>query len=66
MSKFIYCLEYLRFGDITLEISNTSVHVHGAGYSLDEQLPFTVDSSAASAKFSAKAAVLRVKAPEAS
>ena len=53
-------------GDITLEISNTSVHVHGAGYALDETLPFTVDSGAASAKFSAKQAVLRVKAPESS
>ena len=52
-------------GDITLEISNTSVHVSGAGYCLDETLPFTVDSGAASAKFSAKAAMLRVKASEA-
>ena len=36
-----------------------------AGYALDEKLPFLVDSGAASAKFSSKAAVLRVKAPEA-
>ena len=52
--------------DISLEISNTSVHVHGEGFALDEKLPFTVDSSAASAKFSSKAGMLRVKAPEAS
>jgi hypothetical protein len=51
--------------DITLEISNTSVHLSGAGYHLDEMLPFSIDSAAALAKFSAKAAVLRVKAPEA-
>ena len=52
--------------DITLEISNTSVHVHGAGFALDEPLPFAVDSASASAKFSSKVGVLRVKAPEAS
>ena len=51
--------------DISLEISNTSVHVHGAGYALDEALPFAVDSSSASAKFSSKASMLRVKATEA-
>ena len=51
--------------DITLEISNSSVHVSGAGFLLDETLPFAVDSDAASAKFSAKAGVLRVRAPEA-
>ena len=51
--------------DITLEISNTSVHVHGAGYALNEALPFAVDSSSASAKFSSKASMLRVKATEA-
>ena len=51
--------------DITLEISNTSVHVHGAGYSLDERLPFAVDSAQAVAKFSSKHSMLRVKAPEA-
>jgi len=51
--------------DITLEISNTSVHVHGAGYSLDESLPFAVDSAQAVAKFSSKHSMLRVKASEA-
>ena len=51
--------------DLTLEISGEGVHVSGAGYQLDEALPFAVDAAAASAKFSAKAGVLRVKAPEA-
>ena len=41
------------------------MHLHGAGFTLDHPLPFGIDADAASAKFSAKAGQLRLRAPEA-
>ena len=55
-----------KISEVELTISPYEVAVHGAGYALTQALPFKVDDSLASAKFSAKAASLRVKAPEAS
>lgn len=53
-----------NLSDVALEISDTSVHLRGGGFALDEALAFTVASGSASAKFSSKQSLLRIKAPE--
>jgi tetratricopeptide (TPR) repeat protein len=52
--------------DVTLELSNLSLNLLGEGVEIEAPLPFQVDSATASAKFSAKAGVLRIKAKESS
>ena len=53
-------------GQMSVEISESDIHVSGCGYSFDQRLPFTVNADEASAKFSRKDSSLRVRATEAS
>jgi len=53
-----------KISQVNLEMTDQMIHIHGAGFALDQELPFAVDSAAAAAKFSSKAATLRVKAAE--
>jgi len=55
-----------KISELELEVSASEIAIHGGGFALKHALPFAIDDSQASAKFSSKAGSLRIKAPEAS
>ncbi len=49
---------------LSLELGDDSIFLDGGGYSLNYELPFAINSATATAKFSAKTSVLKIKAAE--